>query len=64
MVIRMAREEGYLIGVSSGGNMQAAINIASRIKQGVVVTILADSAAKYLSETFWSEMASDAENWP
>ena len=64
MVIRVAREEGFLIGVSSGGNIQAALTIASRIKQGVVVTILADSAAKYLSESFWSEVASDAENWP
>jgi cysteine synthase B len=60
----VAREEGFLIGVSSGGNIQAALTIASRIKQGVVVTILADSAAKYLSESFWSEVASDAENWP
>jgi cysteine synthase B len=64
MVIRLAREEGFLVGVSSGGNMQAALNVASRLKQGVVVTIFADSAAKYLSETFWSELASDAENWP
>jgi cysteine synthase B len=64
MVIRVAREEGYLIGVSSGGNMQAALTIASRLKQGVVVTILADSAAKYLSESFWAEIAPDAENWP
>jgi cysteine synthase B len=72
MVIRMAREEGFLVGVSSGGNMQAAMKVAEGIKQGpstalgtsVVVTILADSAAKYLSEAFWSEVASDAENWP
>jgi S-sulfo-L-cysteine synthase (O-acetyl-L-serine-dependent) len=64
MVLRLAREEGYLVGVSSGGNMQAAMTLASGLKQGVVVTILADSAAKYLSEAFWSELASDAENWP
>jgi S-sulfo-L-cysteine synthase (O-acetyl-L-serine-dependent) len=64
MVIRLAREEGFLVGVSSGGNMQAAMKVASGLKQGVVVTIFADSAAKYLSETFWSELASDAENWP
>jgi len=64
MVIRLAREEGFLVGVSSGANMQAAINVASSIKQGVVVTIFCDSAAKYLSESFWHEMASDAENWP
>jgi hypothetical protein len=29
----------------------------------VVVTILADSAAKYLSESFWTDTG-DAEIWP
>jgi cysteine synthase B len=64
MVLRVAREEGYLIGVSSGGNMQAALKIAGRLKHGLVVTILADSAAKYLSESFWHEMDAEAEVWP
>jgi S-sulfo-L-cysteine synthase (O-acetyl-L-serine-dependent) len=64
MVIRLAREEGFLVGVSSGGNMQAAMKVAQGLKQGVVVTIFADSAAKYLSETFWSELSGDAEIWP
>ena len=52
------------MGVSSGGNMEAAMKVAKGLKEGVVVTIFADSAAKYLSEAFWSEVASDAENWP
>ena len=68
MVIRLAREEGYLVGVSSGANMVAALKIAARVKQqggnGVVVTVFCDSAAKYLSESFWSEVNSDAEIWP
>jgi cysteine synthase B len=64
MVLRMAREEGHLIGVSSGGNMQAALKVAAKLKQGLVVTILADSAAKYLSESFWHEMDAEAEVWP
>jgi S-sulfo-L-cysteine synthase (O-acetyl-L-serine-dependent) len=63
-VIRLAREEGYLVGVSSGGNMHAAMQVASRIKQGVVVTIFCDSAAKYLSEPFWEELGHEAEIWP
>src|SRR5438270_10652740 len=49
MVLRLAREEGYLVGVSSGGNLFAALKVASRIKDGVVVTIFCDSASKYLS---------------
>jgi cysteine synthase B len=64
MVLRMAREEGLLIGVSSGANMVAALNIASRLKSGVVVTIFCDSASKYLSESFWTDAQSEAENWP
>jgi len=69
MVVRLAREEGLLVGVSSGGNMVAAIRVAEKLKasdvrDAVVVTIFCDSAAKYLSESFWHEMASDAENWP
>jgi len=63
MVLRLAREEGVLVGVSSGANMVAALNIAKKLDHGVVVTILADSAAKYLSESFWTD-AGDAEIWP
>jgi cysteine synthase B len=59
MVKRMAREEGLLVGISSGGNVVAALRIAkelhSRGERGVVVTILCDSADKYLSEHFWDE---------
>jgi cysteine synthase B len=64
MCLRLAREEGLLVGVSSGANMVAALRVAERAKDGVVVTIFCDSAAKYLSESFWQEMDSEAENWP
>jgi cysteine synthase B len=64
MVLRLAREEGYLVGVSSGANLFAARQVARGLKQGVVVTIFCDSAAKYLSESFWQDVNSTAENWP
>ena len=64
MCLRLAREEGLLVGVSSGANLVAALQVAERAKDGVVVTIFCDSAAKYLSESFWTEMDSEAENWP
>jgi cysteine synthase B len=64
MVVRLAREEGLLVGVSSGANLVAALQVAGGLKQGVVVTIFCDSAAKYLSEPFWEEITSEAENWP
>jgi cysteine synthase B len=64
MVLRLAREEGYLVGVSSGGNLVAALQVAAKLKEGVIVTIFCDSAAKYLSERFWQDVTSEAENWP
>jgi cysteine synthase B len=63
MVLRLARQEGLLVGVSSGANLFAALQVAKGLKEGVVVTIFCDSAAKYLSESFWLE-SSEAENWP
>jgi cysteine synthase B len=66
MALRLAREEGILVGVSSGGNMAAAMRVASELKEGVVVTIFCDSASKYLSESFWRDslVNNDAEIWP
>jgi cysteine synthase B len=59
MVRRVAREEGLLIGVSSGGNLAAACRLALRLAEngeaGVIVTVLCDGADKYLSEHFWDD---------
>jgi cysteine synthase B len=60
MVLRLAREEGLLVGISSGANLAAALRVAERLKEGVVVTIFCDSAAKYLSEEFWQDDSSGA----
>jgi cysteine synthase B len=66
MVLRLAREEGLMVGVSSGANIVAALRVASGLKEGVVVTVFADSAGRYMSEEFWREGAgpNEAENWP
>jgi cysteine synthase B len=63
-VLRLAREEGLLVGVSSGGNLVAALDVAKKLREGVVVTIFCDSAAKYLSESFWTDSYYEAQNWP
>lgn len=55
MVKRVAREDGVLIGVSAGGAVATALEVAREIEGGVVVTILCDSADKYLSENFWED---------
>jgi cysteine synthase B len=59
MVRRLAKEEGLLVGISSGCNILAARAIGKELvadgKPGVIVTVLCDSAEKYLSEHFWDE---------
>jgi S-sulfo-L-cysteine synthase (O-acetyl-L-serine-dependent) len=55
MVKRLARREGWFVGISSAANVVAAMRVAERIDEGVIVTILADDASKYLSEKFWDE---------
>ncbi len=55
MVKRLARREGWFVGISSGANVVAAMRVAERIDEGVIVTILCDDASKYLSEQFWNE---------
>jgi cysteine synthase B len=55
MVRRLAREEGMLVGISTGANVVAALQIAQQVKEGVIVTIACDGADKYLSEHFWDD---------
>jgi cysteine synthase B len=54
LVRRLAREEGLLVGLSSGAAMAAALQVAARLDRGVVVTVFPDGAEKYLSESFWT----------
>jgi S-sulfo-L-cysteine synthase (O-acetyl-L-serine-dependent) len=55
MVRRLAREEGLLVGVSAGAAAVAALQVASELESGVVVTVFPDAGDKYLSERFWDE---------
>ncbi|MGC4092062.1 MAG: cysteine synthase A [Polyangiaceae bacterium] len=48
MARRLAREEGLLVGPSSGANVHAACEVATRVGGGNVVTILCDSGERYL----------------
>jgi cysteine synthase B len=55
MVKRLAREAGLLVGISSGGNVAAALKVAAGLRSGTLVTVLCDGADKYLSDRFWEE---------
>lgn len=51
----LARQQGLMVGISAAANVSAALQVARTLDRGVVVTILCDSAAKYLSDRFWAE---------
>jgi cysteine synthase B len=59
MARRLAREEGYLVGISAAAAMAGALRVAERLadegKPGTVVTLFPDNAYKYLSESFWTK---------
>lgn len=55
MCRRLAREEGVLVGISAGAALAGALQVAEELERGTVVTLLPDSATKYLSQPFWTE---------
>ena len=53
MAGRLAREEGLLVGISSGANVFAACRVAEQLGPGKnVVTMLCDTGERYLSVSF------------
>jgi cysteine synthase B len=50
MVLRLAREEGLFVGISSGAAAVAALEVASELESGLVVTVFPDAGYKYLSD--------------
>jgi cysteine synthase B len=55
----LGRNEGLLVGISAAGAVAASLRIAEEEsaagRNAVIVTILCDSAEKYLSERFWEQ---------
>jgi cysteine synthase B len=56
---KLATAEGLLVGVSSGAALAAALDVASRLREGVIVTIFPDSGTRYLTESFWQPGPAD-----
>lgn len=50
---RLAKEEGILAGMSSGGALYAALKIASEIESGMIVFIACDRGDRYLSSSLF-----------
>jgi cysteine synthase B len=61
---RLARQEGLLVGISSGANLAGALAVARRSPKAVVVVIFCDGGEKYLSERFWEERGEAAGEEP
>ncbi len=55
----LGRQHGLLVGISSGGAVAAAVQVAEEEaranREAVIVTILPDSSEKYMSDRFWQE---------
>jgi cysteine synthase B len=55
---RLAAEEGVFVGISSGANVYAAMEVAKTLPEGSrVATILCDNGNRYLSQPLWRDIA-------
>ena len=52
---RLAREEGIFCGVSSGGAMWAALQVAEEVSDAVIVSIVCDRGDRYLSSGVFAD---------
>ncbi len=49
MTVRLAKEEGLLVGYSSGAALWASLQVARELREGVIVTIFPDRGDRYFS---------------
>jgi len=55
MTRRLAREEGIFSGISSGGAVWAALQVAAQVHGAVIVTVICDRGDRYLSTGVFPE---------
>lgn len=62
MLLRLAREEGLFVGISSAAAAIAALRVAEQLEEGIVVTIFPDAGYKYLSDkSLWESPLREGE---
>lgn len=49
MTVKLAKEEGVFVGISSGGQAHVALNLAKELESGIIVFICCDRGDRYLS---------------
>jgi cysteine synthase B len=56
MARRLAAEEGLFVGISSGANVHAALELARTLPKGSrIATILCDNGYRYMTEPLWRD---------
>jgi len=61
----LASKEGIFCGISSGGNFAAAVKVAEKAPEGsVILTVLADTAERYLSTALFEGIAEGSDQEP
>jgi cysteine synthase B len=59
MAKRLGRTEGILVGISAAAALTASLRLGEELaaqgREAVIVTVLPDSADKYMSDRFWEE---------
>ena len=61
----LASKEGIFCGISSGGNFAAALKVAEKAPEGsVILTVLADTAERYLSTALFEGIAEGSDQEP
>lgn len=56
MTQRLAKEEGILAGMSSGGSVATALKLIETIEEGIIVAIICDRGDRYLSSSLFDAL--------
>jgi cysteine synthase B len=64
MAVRLAKEEGLLVGPSSGAALCASLKLAESMERGVVVTVFPDGGYRYFSTNYMGAISTRGPTFP